>query len=214
LGLCEELSVESVPSFIFVESRSGKVLDRVEGANPALFSSLVSKYSEYKGTTGSNSIINASSQSPSSSLDNINARLDSLINTCPVMLFMKGSPGSPKCGFSRQIVQILHDRKVSFGYFDILNDQVVREELKRYSDWATYPQLYIKGELVGGLDIVKEAIESGDFDEMLLNKDAFLKDRLEKLINKDELMIFIKGSPNTPKCGFTQQLLELLQGHK
>jgi Grx4 family monothiol glutaredoxin len=83
------------------------------------------------------------------------------------MLFMKGSPGAPKCGFSRTIVEMLQAEDIQFATFDILTDEDVRAGLKTYSDWPTYPQLYSKGELVGGLDIVKEMKASGPLSEQL-----------------------------------------------
>ena len=90
---------------------------------------------------------------PPSSLEE---RLRSLINKAAVMLFMKGSPDSPKCGFSRAIVDILRVNNIPFSSFDILTDEEVRAGLKTYSDWPTYPQLYVNGALIGGIDIVKE----------------------------------------------------------
>ena len=72
------------------------------------------------------------------------------------MLFMKGTPDAPRCGFSNQIVEVLKVNDISFSSFDILEDNEVRQGLKEFSEWPTYPQLYIKGELMGGLDIVKE----------------------------------------------------------
>ncbi|KAL7533290.1 hypothetical protein ACHAXR_006014 [Thalassiosira sp. AJA248-18] len=83
------------------------------------------------------------------------------------MVFMKGIPSSPKCGFSRQIVEMLDSFNVSYDAFNILEDDEVRQGLKEYSDWPTYPQLYVEGDLVGGLDIVKEMAESGDLEDML-----------------------------------------------
>ena len=97
----------------------------------------------------------------------LNTKLKSLINRERIMLFMKGSPDTPKCGFSRVTVQILKDQKVEFGTFDILTDEEVRQGLKEYSDWPTFPQLYIDGELVGGLDILKELVTSGEFATMV-----------------------------------------------
>jgi Grx4 family monothiol glutaredoxin len=79
------------------------------------------------------------------------------------MVFIKGSPSAPKCGFSRQLVTILNDLKVAFGSFDILEDDEVRQGLKEFSDWPTYPQVYVEGELLGGLDIVKEMVAAGEF---------------------------------------------------
>ena len=67
------------------------------------------------------------------------------------MLFMKGSPDEPKCGFSRKMIALMQDACLDFEHFDILSDEAVRQGLKTYSNWPTYPQLYSKGELVGGL---------------------------------------------------------------
>ena len=80
---------------------------------------------------------------------------------------MKGDPTTPKCGFSRQIVALLNEQNVKFDTFDILEDEEVRAGLKTFSDWPTFPQLYIDGELVGGLDIVKEMIGSGEFADLI-----------------------------------------------
>ena len=83
------------------------------------------------------------------------------------MLFMKGSPDAPRCGFSRRIVALLRERGVAFGSFDILQDEAVRQGLKVLNDWPTFPQLVVKGEFVGGLDIVAEMADNGELEEML-----------------------------------------------
>ena len=80
---------------------------------------------------------------------------------------MKGLPSAPKCGFSRQIVEILDKHSAAYDAFNTLEDNEVRQGLKTYSDWPTFPQLYIDGDLVGGLDIVKEMEDGGDLDDML-----------------------------------------------
>lgn len=94
-------------------------------------------------------------------------RLKSIINKAPVTLFMKGCPDAPKCGFSAKICGILAEHKVEFSHFDILTDEEVRQGLKSYSNWPTYPQLYSGGKLVGGLDIVKELADEGSLLEEL-----------------------------------------------
>jgi Grx4 family monothiol glutaredoxin len=81
-------------------------------------------------------------------------RLEGLVKAAPVMLFMKGTPSAPQCGFSRQTVALLRERSIRYGFFNILADDEVRQGLKEFSDWPTFPQLYADGELVGGLDIV------------------------------------------------------------
>lgn len=95
-----------------------------------------------------------------SSKDERDARLANLVKAAPVMLFMKGTPSAPQCGFSRQLVSILRENSVKYGFFNILADDEVRQGLKEFSDWPTFPQLYTNGEFVGGLDIVKEELES------------------------------------------------------
>ncbi|MCJ1288309.1 monothiol glutaredoxin grx4 [Xylographa opegraphella] len=93
----------------------------------------------------------------------LHARLAELVKAAPVMLFMKGTPSSPQCGFSRQLVGILREQGVRYGFFNILADEEVRQGMKAWADWPTFPQLWVGGELVGGLDIVKEEIK-GDAD--------------------------------------------------
>jgi Grx4 family monothiol glutaredoxin len=89
-----------------------------------------------------------------------------LINQSPIMLFMKGTPENPCCGFSRKVVDALNAEGVTFGSFDILSDEAVRQGLKEFSNWPTFPQLYVKGELLGGCDIVMEMHESGELKEV------------------------------------------------
>lgn len=127
------------------------------------------------------------------------------MNRAPVMLFMKGNPDNPQCGFSRQTVALLRGEGVQFGWFDIFSDQSVREGLKKHNDWPSeskastfgveerngrggetradrsvcgsvflitslpiaFPQIIVKGELIGGLDILKELIASGEFAELI-----------------------------------------------
>ena len=84
-----------------------------------------------------------------------------------VVLFMKGVPDAPRCGFSRRIVGLLREQGVQFSSFDILQDESVRQGLKVLNDWPTFPQLIVKGEFVGGLDVVKEMVDNGELKELL-----------------------------------------------
>ena len=95
-------------------------------------------------------------------LKTLQTDFDALINKAPLMIFMKGNPAEPKCGFSRTLIQILSETGLSYDTFDILSDDDVRQGLKKFSNWPTYPQVYVKGDLVGGLDIIKELKDSGD----------------------------------------------------
>ncbi|MCK5831330.1 MAG: Grx4 family monothiol glutaredoxin [Methylococcales bacterium] len=94
-------------------------------------------------------------------------RIKDQLSSHPVVLYMKGSPDFPQCGFSGQTVQVLKACNAQFMYINIFEDPEVREALKEYSSWPTYPQLYIKGELIGGCDIVIDLHNKGELEGLL-----------------------------------------------
>ncbi|MDE0880389.1 MAG: Grx4 family monothiol glutaredoxin [Sphingomonas bacterium] len=98
--------------------------------------------------------------------EDTNARIDQIVKKDDVVLFMKGSPLFPQCGFSSRAVAILDHLNVTYESVDVLQDQGVRQGIKSYSDWPTIPQLYVKGEFVGGSDIMMEMYESGELAEL------------------------------------------------
>ena len=100
----------------------------------------------------------------------VTQRIQQTIDDSDVVLFMKGTPGFPQCGFSATVVQVLSLMGVKFKSFDVLEDPEVRDAIKNFSDWPTIPQLYVKGEFVGGCDIVREMYESGDLTEFLTSQ--------------------------------------------
>lgn len=208
--ISESLTVTVVPTFVSIIGDT--VVGRVEGATPSEVSKLV------KHLVSSDPTANVESNMHEEDSDMLKDRLDKLINSSPVMLFMKGHPTQPRCGFSRQTVELLKSNEIPFASFDILTDDSVRAGLKTLYDWPTYPQLYIKGELIGGLDILKEMSETGNLKEQLGIADlklppppSSIEDRLKELINLDTVTAFIKGTPSTPKCGFSRSLVTLLQ---
>lgn len=262
--ISEAYSVSAVPYFVFF--KDGKTVDTMEGADP---SSLANKVAKVAGSINpgeaaapaslgmaagptvleivkefakENGASQVESQLPSGLSDTLKIRLQKVIETQPVMLFMKGSPEEPKCGFSRKVVEILREEKVKFGSFDILLDTEVREGLKKFSNWPTFPQLYCKGELLGGCDIaiamhesgeLKEVfrdhgIETSDFNEAKETEpgsdkggisestglSVTLTSRLESLINSSPVILFMKGKPDEPRCGFSRKVVEILQQEK
>ena len=92
------------------------------------------------------------------------------IDNNEVCLFMKGTPDAPQCGFSMAVSNILKHLKVNFNGINILEDENLRQGIKEFSDWPTIPQLYIKGEFIGGCDIVKEMFEKGELKSLLESK--------------------------------------------
>jgi monothiol glutaredoxin, Grx4 family len=101
---------------------------------------------------------------------NVKDRIEQDINGNDVVLYMKGTPVFPQCGFSAAVVQVLSTVGVKFKGINILEDPGLRQGLKEYSNWPTFPQLYVKGELVGGCDIVREMYESGELQTLLADK--------------------------------------------
>ena len=92
------------------------------------------------------------------------------LDETPVVLFMKGTPMSPQCGFSAAVTQVLSTMGVKFKGVDVLQDGAVREGIKAFSNWPTIPQLYVKGEFIGGCDIVREMYESGELKQLFEQK--------------------------------------------
>lgn len=233
----------TVPTFIFLNS-DGASVERIDGGEDvARVTQCYSRLASAASTsTPSSSTITppTTTQQPEEEKEEeqtLNNRLQSLITSSPIMLFLKGTPNAPKCGFSRQAIEMLTESNLTFGYFNILEDDTVRQGLKSYSDWPTYPQLYVKGELVGGLDIMKELMEedgglvaqleledyvignnSAAVEQEETNDDATttalsLNDRLKQLINRHRIMLFMKGIPSSPKCGFSRQIVEILDSY-
>ena len=99
--------------------------------------------------------------------DESHARIQELVSTNDVLLFMKGTPLFPQCGFSSRAVAILDHLGVEYDSVDVLQDMEIRSGIKQYSDWPTVPQLYVKGEFVGGSDIMMEMFEAGELQQLM-----------------------------------------------
>ena len=147
--LAKRFQIDCVPTILLVAK--GLVADKVEGVNIPV---LVAKVNEVslKHFPLTATLDDLSDRSSQVSVDD---RLRQLINRSPLMIFMKGNRDAPRCGFSKQLVALLNDCKAVYDTFDILSDEEVRQGLKKFSNWPTYPQVYFKGELIGGLDIIK-----------------------------------------------------------
>eukprot|EP00986_Skeletonema_menzelii_P005499 scaffold2028_cov158-Skeletonema_menzelii.AAC.8 len=239
--LSQKYNVTTVPTFIFLNS-DGTAIERIDGGEDVArvtqcYSRLAMTASTSSAPSSSEPATIISTQQPEETKEEqtLNNRLQSLITSSPIMLFLKGTPNAPKCGFSRQAIDMLTASNLTFGYFNILEDDAVRQGLKSYSDWPTYPQLYVKGELVGGLDIMKEFMEEDGLVAQLeledyvignsssaveTNNDTTktesalsLNDRLQQLINRHRIMLFMKGIPSSPKCGFSRQIVEILDSY-
>ena len=111
-------------------------------------------------------------------MDNIvHKRIRQDVTDNPVVLFMKGSPVFPQCGFSAAVVQMLSHLGVKFKGIDVLADPGIRQGIKEFSNWPTIPQLYVKGEFVGGCDIIREMFQAGELQGMLKEKGVPVKEQ-------------------------------------
>jgi monothiol glutaredoxin len=103
-------------------------------------------------------------------MSDVNSRISEIVNAHDVVLFMKGTPLFPQCGFSSRAIAILDHLGVAYDSVDVLQDMEIRQGIKEFSDWPTIPQLYVKGEFVGGSDIMMEMYEAGELHQMMDEK--------------------------------------------
>jgi len=176
--VAQKFAIRNVPSILFF--RDNQVCERLIGADVQDYTTKVMEHANngpnyigkptrtiktqtpLVGVTSSDSLL-----SHDGCIFPLHERLKELISQADIMVFMKGNAAKPRCGFSRQVVEILKEVGVPFETFDILEDEEVRQGLKVFSKWQTYPQVYAKGELIGGLDVIKELRDLGTLDEAL-----------------------------------------------
>ena len=108
-------------------------------------------------------------------MSDVNATIENEIKSQDVVVFMKGTPTMPQCGFSGQVVQILNYLEVPFKGVNVLDDMAIRDGIKAFSNWPTIPQIYVKGEFVGGCDITREMFQSGELQQFLAEKGVPVK---------------------------------------
>lgn len=108
-------------------------------------------------------------------MSDINTFIENAVKTNDVFLFMKGTPDFPQCGFSGQVVKILSYLDVEFGSANVLESEELREGIKAYTNWPTIPQLYVKGEFVGGADIIREMFQAGELQQLMADNGVSVK---------------------------------------
>ncbi|GMH73437.1 hypothetical protein TL16_g06192 [Triparma laevis f. inornata] len=217
--LVQKFNVTVVPTFILLLGDS--VIEKLEVADPA---ELTRKVMELKlksesgvqtipaGTKAEEVKEKKEEVGEGELSDDLKKKIQTLLTSAPILLLMKGTPSSPKCGFSRQTIEILQSSSIPFSSYNILENPDVRAGVKIFSEWPTYPQLYVKGELVGGLDIIKEMNEVGNLaSELGVEATESMEEKLTKLVNRNNVMLFMKGLPSAPKCGFSRQIVEILE---
>ncbi|CCL99932.1 uncharacterized protein FIBRA_01957 [Fibroporia radiculosa] len=165
--ISESFEIEAVPAFIIL--RGHTLLGRVSGADAPALTEMIAKHTRPPPSVKPLSSSDRAPAEPEKeeTPEELNARLHGLMLKDNIVLFMKGEPDAPRCGFSRRMVALLREQGVKFSHFDILTDDKVRSGLKVLNSWPTFPQLIIKGEFVGGLDVVQEMVENGEFKDVV-----------------------------------------------
>ena len=163
------LTAASLVSVLVFMLQGHTLLSRISGADAPALTQELAKHTQPPSSIKPQSTTDRTPAAPAEAetAEQLTARLRKLMTQADVVLFMKGSPDTPRCGFSRRIVGLLKNEHVAFSHFDILQDESVRQGLKVLNDWPTFPQLIVKGEFVGGLDVVQEMVENGELKTLL-----------------------------------------------
>jgi len=200
--LATRFNISAVPTVLLV--KDGKEVTRINGVDPVKLSEQVEKLA-----SGADGVEHSGEVA-----ETLNEKLHRLIHQDRIVMFMKGMPSAPQCRFSKQLMELLGevDPGLDFSHFNILEDQEVREGIKTYSNWPSFPQLYIEGDLVGGLDVMRELNDAGELLDMFNDADK-MKTKLKFLIKKSKIQLFMKGNPSEPRCKFSRETIALLQEH-
>ena len=151
-SVVQDLSVEAVPMIVFF--RNAKFVFNVEGARVEAIEGTIKRL-----------------YYASDAHEPLETRLKNIIERERIVVFLTGTPSQPQCGFTSRICEILARANISFGHFDIMTDNEVLHGLKKYSNWPTYPQVYVDGQLVGGCDIIVQADKEGTLHEIFGQSD-------------------------------------------
>jgi Grx4 family monothiol glutaredoxin len=229
--VAEQFSLTMVPTFLLLRGKA--LLERVEGPNAAEVTRRVEALAAAPAQQPAAAA--AAAAAVPASLAALRARVERLVVAAPVMIFIKGTPAEPRCKFSRRLLEILKEAAVPFGSFDVLSDEAVRQDLKDLSQWPTYPQVFVGGKLVGGIDIVQELKDSGELHTVLPAGAAgaagaaaappaadaapaaapasgpAAQARLLRLAQSAPVVLLMKGTPEAPACGFSERAVAMLR---
>lgn len=151
LDTAKEYGVRKAPCVVCL--RGGQFLESIQGSDATKIRDTLNRH----GAAAAPPSVEAATAPPAPTEEEkaaLTTRLTTLVRAAPVMLFMKGTPKSPRCRFSRRLVGVLEAHGIEYGSFDVMSDEAVRQGMKEFGDWPTFPQLWVDGELVGGLDVV------------------------------------------------------------
>jgi len=198
----QKFQVSNIPTLVLCKPGERAQKIETEITAPKLLKLVQSLPNEYESAKDSEELRQA----------NLNRRIQAFIDSAPIMIFMKGDREAPRCKFSKQLMKMFQEIELTnFNTFNILEDEDVRQGIKTYSNWKTFPQVYVDGNLIGGVNIVEEMIDGDEFQTLIQPHMETLDQKLKRVINKDRIMLFMKGNVDHPQCGFSNRMVELLQ---
>ena len=168
--MTEKYSIQCVPTFILLFSQV--IAGKVEGADIPLLKKVLE-------TTLPQSHLTALIQPSTLTIQTTQQKIKLLTMSNEIMIFIKGTPKDPKCGFSRECCELMNELRLEYGTYDILSNEEIRQGLKIYSEWPTFPQVYVDGAFIGGVDILKEMISTREFQRLVTQED--IKSKLNRL---------------------------------
>lgn len=233
-ALSERFSITMVPTFVFL--RGGAVLGRLEGANaPELTARVDLLLAGPAPAAGAGPAATAAAAAADADAT-LDARIRQLCSAAHVVAFIKGPADEPKCAYSVRVVATLRDAGVAFGAVDVLADPPLRARAVKLFDWPTYPMVFVNGSLVGGVDALAAMAAEGTFGAVFgttLTPPAppalpprpapgaaaappivltpAIREKLSAVVSRAPSMLFIKGTPDAPVCGFSKKIVALLR---
>ena len=216
--------IECVPTVLFI--KQGNVIETVKGFNAKEVNLKVNALNESNNNGNEKGLSDPNQEEKEEVDEPVSTKINNLLTNNQFIIFIKGTRKSPKCKFTRELIDLLNSNKITeYTTYDILSDEELRQELKNVSDWPTYPQstqnltkVYLHGEFIGGLDIIKERLseDNQEFCKQLVNLKfvklyLFILYNFSQLrINQSKVMLFMKGNATNPQCGFSNQVNYLI----
>ena len=194
VDLVDKYQVETAPTVLIFHPHKDDV-DKIVNPSPELFGQEIEKANEYY-----------------SSLSNIKEEIEEILNSAPMVGFIKGTPSEPKCKFTRRLLGHFNQIEVTFKHFNILENEKIRAWVKVYSNWKTYPQVYINGEFVGGIDVVSELVEEGEFIDMVPQECKKLPpvEVFEQMLGSFDVVVLIDGLPYKTSNTVSESMIKTL----
>lgn len=198
--LVEKYEVDTVPTVLVFHPHKQDV-DKIINPSPDKLNAEIEKQNEYY-----KSVL-------STEKERVFQEIDMILASAPMIAFIKGTPTEPKCKFTRRLLAHFNKYELTFKSYNILEDERIRQWLKIYSNWPTYPQVYINKEFVGGIDVIDQLVEEGEFIDMVPKECKKLPpiEIFEEMLSSFDVVVIMEGLPDKPNNDASKTLIETLE---